>query len=298
MGTRLMFFVGTGEPLLHPRAFDLIETAKRNGFELVMYTNGTSLTEGTIRTLMDLRLDVLRVSLWSGTEEGFADQVGREAAPRFGDIVEGMKRLTRLKRERGARFPLLELCQSVTQHNTQDVERVVPLAQACGCDRLCFSPLVDFGEDAFRRFQPSAQDCEVLQEDLAGIIPRLAALSIESNIDTMLLHYRTGGRLWQHTPCYPAWFFSYIRSDGKVFLCQRNGKTTPALGDLRECGFPAIWNSAHYLNARRMASRCGGPATDGQYFCPFCSHSMNTHKVHRRFGPLRPALNLLRGVSN
>lgn len=293
MGTRLMFFVGTGEPLLHPRAFDLIKTAKSKGFELIMYTNGTMLTEETLGKLIDLRLDVLRVSLWSGTEEGFAEEVGVEAASRFRDVVEGMKRLTRLKRERNAGFPLLELCQSVTQRNTNDLERVVPLAQECGCDRLCFSPLVDFGEDTFRRFQPSTDDCRSLGRDLAKMKPRLAALSIENNIDTMLLHYRTEGGLWQQTPCYPAWFFSYIRSDGKVFLCQRNGKTTPSLGDLRENRFAEIWNNDLYRQARRMASQCGGSAAHGQYFCPFCSHSMNTYKVHRHFRFLRPAARLL-----
>ena len=296
MGTRLMFFVGTGEPLLHPRIFDLIESAKTRGFELVMYTNGIPLTESTINRLIDLRLDVIRVSLWASTEEGFAEQVGPDSSVHFGDVIDGMKRLSRLKKERGSQLPLLELCQSITHQNTDDLANVLSLAEATGCNRLCFSPLVDFGEDRLRRFLPSEQEGREISDVLRKMRSPLAALSITENIDTMLLHYRTGGQLWRYTPCYAAWFFSYFRTDGKVFLCQRNSQKTHAVGDLQEDTFFAIWNSDAYRKARRMAMNCGGPAASGEYFCHFCSHSMNLHKVHQRFRFIRPALRLLRGL--
>ena len=65
MGTREIYFVGTGEPFLHPEIFELIETAKAKGFKLTVYTNGMTLDEATVQKLIDLQLDVLRFSLWA-----------------------------------------------------------------------------------------------------------------------------------------------------------------------------------------------------------------------------------------
>ena len=67
MGTEEIYFVGTGEPFLHPRLFELIAAVKEKGFKLTLYTNGLTLDEATIRKLIDLRLDVLRVSLWASS---------------------------------------------------------------------------------------------------------------------------------------------------------------------------------------------------------------------------------------
>jgi len=296
LGTRMVFFVGTGEPLLHPAIFDFIEQTKRRGLALFMYTNGLALNEQTIRRLIELRLDVLRVSLWTPTAEGFEQQVGQGTAGQFQQIVDGMRLLSRLKREAGARFPELELCVSITQQGIKDLDACVPLAERVGGDRLCFSPLVDFGEQQLRAFIPAPDETRELRETLAVTRRRLRALSIDENIDTMQLHYRTGGQLWRHTPCYPAWFFSYLRSDGKVFLCQRNGRETRAVGDLFEARFAEIWNAAPYRAVRRVAMERGGPGHSGEYFCTFCSHGMNTQKVHRIFRYLRPAARALHRV--
>ena len=57
MGTQEMYFVGTGEPMLHPRIFDLVAIAKAKGFKLILYTNGLKLDETVIQKLIDLRLD-------------------------------------------------------------------------------------------------------------------------------------------------------------------------------------------------------------------------------------------------
>ena len=61
----MITFIGTGEPLLHPRAFEFISFAKEKRFEVKLFTNGTLLDESRIKTLIDLRLDTLSVSLWA-----------------------------------------------------------------------------------------------------------------------------------------------------------------------------------------------------------------------------------------
>ncbi len=62
MGTRQIILCGDGEPFLHPRLFDLISVAKDAGFSVVLYTNGTLLDEARLKHLIDLRLDIFKVS--------------------------------------------------------------------------------------------------------------------------------------------------------------------------------------------------------------------------------------------
>lgn len=293
LGTRSMYFVGTGEPMLHPRIFDLIAAAKDRGFELVMYTNGLSLNEDNVKKLLDLRLDVLRVSLWSATPDKFVEQVHGSTPKTFQSIIDGMALLARLKAERNTNYPLIELCQSITYHDVQDLEVIIPLAQKTGCERLCFSPLVDFNEDKLREFLPAPEGTEQICNTLKRMKGQLAKLNLANNIDTMLLHYQSGGKLWQKVPCYPAWYFSYFRTDGKVFICQRNTKATVPAGDLTECSFMEIWNNDNYRAFRKKAIACEGQGGIGGYFCNYCSHSMNSHRIHKRFRLFRPLQRLL-----
>lgn len=288
MGTREIYFVGTGEPFLHPDIFELIRTAKEKGFKLTVYTNGLTLDESTIRKLIDLRLDVLRVSLWASSAEKFAEQVRQMTPDKFDNIIDGMARLTQRKKELGASLPLLELCQTITSENLEYLDETVGLAQKTGCGKMCFSPIVDFEEDELTRFVPDPPDTKKVDRKLRAIKRELDSLSIEHNIDIMLLHYSWDGRIQDNIPCYPAWYFTYLRTDGKIFACQRNTFATEPLGDLKEQSFREIWNSEKYRAFRKQVSTCQGLQKVEGYYCDYCSHSLNSQRVHQRLRPFTP----------
>ena len=71
MGTRQIILCGDGEPFLHPRLFDLISVAKDAGFHVMLYTNGTLLDEVRLKYLIDLRLDILKVSMYASLLEEY-----------------------------------------------------------------------------------------------------------------------------------------------------------------------------------------------------------------------------------
>ena len=62
MGTSQIILCGDGEPFLHPHLCDLISVAKVAGFHVMLFTNGTLLDETRLKYLIDLRLDILKVS--------------------------------------------------------------------------------------------------------------------------------------------------------------------------------------------------------------------------------------------
>ena len=183
LGTQEIYFVGTGEPMLHPEIFELIDTAKKKGFKLILYTNGLALDEVTLRKLIDLRLDVLRVSLWASSAEKFAQQVPQITPDKFNSIIAGMELLTGMKKDLEADLPFLELCQTITNENLVDLDETVALAQKTGCEKMCFSPLVDFAEDELSQFVPNAPDKLAVSATLKKIKTRLDGLSIIHNIE-------------------------------------------------------------------------------------------------------------------
>jgi uncharacterized Fe-S radical SAM superfamily protein PflX len=78
LGTRKLYLIGEGEPFLQAQIFDFIKRAKSSGFHLEVFTNGTTLTEEKIQTLVDLHLDQLSVSIW--TAWGLCS-VARQSSP-------------------------------------------------------------------------------------------------------------------------------------------------------------------------------------------------------------------------
>ena len=293
MGTEEIYFVGTGEPFLHPRIFDLIAVAKKKGFKLIVYTNGLPLNEEVIRKLIDLKLDVLRVSLWASTPESFVQQVKQMTPDKFHGIIDGMSRLSQIKKELGASLPFLELCQTITDQNLDDLDKTVALAQKTGCQKMCFSPIVDFAEDELKQFVPDAPEKIKVSTALRKIKKQLKDLEIINNIDIMLLHYSWDGRIQDNIPCYPAWYFTYVRTDGNIYACQRNTYATTPLGDLRKDRFKDIWNNQAYRAFRRKVSTCEGLKSETGYYCDYCSHSLNTQRVHKRFRYFTPLKKLL-----
>ena len=68
-----IFMGGYGEPLFHPRILHFIEQAKGRGHRVSLITNGVLLTEAVARKLIDLKLDMLWVSLDGASAECYAD---------------------------------------------------------------------------------------------------------------------------------------------------------------------------------------------------------------------------------
>lgn len=293
MGTKEIYFVGTGEPFLHPQIFDLIAVAKKWGFKLIVYTNGLPLNEDVMRRLIDLKLDVLRVSLWASTPETFVQQVNQMTADKFHAIIDGMSQLSQIKKDLGSSLPFLELCQTITDQNLDGLDKTVALAQKTGCQKMCFSPIVDFAEEELRQFVPDAPEKVKVSASLRKIKKQLDKLGIIHNIDIMLLHYSWDGRIYDNIPCYPAWYFTYLRTDGLIYACQRNTYATTPLGDLRKDRFKDIWNNEAYRAFRRQVSTCEGLKSETEYYCDYCSHSLNTQRIHKQFRYFSPLKKLL-----
>lgn len=124
---------GWGEPLLHPRLFDMVGLAKSAGCRVGLTTNGMGLDREARQRLLDLNLDLLSVSIAGATRE---IHEGIRVTSNFPLILENVRELLRSRAERKSRGPKVELSYLMTRTNLAELPRAVELAGALGVDEL------------------------------------------------------------------------------------------------------------------------------------------------------------------
>ncbi len=280
-GLQTLQFVGAGEPLLHPDIAGLLGTAKAFGYRTLLYSNGLLLDEQTVRMLVDAQLDVLRVTLGDTTAEQFDRMHPRVKPGALDRILQGLARVTRVKQETTSATPTLEIGVPLSREVVADLDTMIGIAANAGCDGLFFSVVLDFGQEELKPFCLGPAEVEGACRVLRQVRERLDTLGLRHNIDGVIRRYALGRRVWKAVPCYSAWYFTFLRSDGKVTVCQRG---QDPMGDLRLTPFGEIWNGERYRDFRRRALR----DPDSPYDCEFCPHAVNNHRIHRVVGGLMP----------
>ena len=278
LGTGSMLLLGEGEPLLHPSILEMIAIARRAGFYVTLFTNGTMLDRDRIAALIGSGLDNLQVSLWASSRDEYAVSYPGTDPAMFDRVVAALQQFAARKAEAGSRTPRVVLHSTMTRFNARSAVTLADLAIRAHCDGLSLWPL----RTVKGQVEPMAvaQDAEQdLLGSLTAVRQRLDGLSLEHNVGQLELSYRVGREVWRKYPCYIGWIHSKIRADGTVVPCS---DCDLVLGSLGGTGFTEIWNGAPYRQFRRQArTRAGLSALAGSCDCGFCCHLENNTRVHR-----------------
>jgi len=93
--SKVCFFMGFGEPLMHPEIFDMLEYIRSSGLSVYLSTNSVLLDDETIHKLFDAGLSRLYLPLSSMTKEIYEDiRVGAD----FGTVVDNIDKCIRIRR--------------------------------------------------------------------------------------------------------------------------------------------------------------------------------------------------------
>lgn len=139
-----------GEPLIHPRFFELAEYAKAQGVRLTLSTNGTMIDREKAERLKALGMAYVGISLdgIGATHDHFR---GKEGA--FDKSVEAFRHCKAVGQKVGLRLTL-------SAHNVADLDGILDFIEVEEIDRVCFYHLVysgrgsgvtDVGHDDTRR---------------------------------------------------------------------------------------------------------------------------------------------------
>lgn len=238
---------GFGEPLLHPRFFDLLAYARaeRPWAKIVIYSNGMRLDDATCERLPHSGLTEINVSIDAAEPKTY------KRVRRGGDLAvvhENLRRLLRARRAAGARLPLCGVNYVLLNENEGELVRFVEQAAEIGVDFVnCITyATYDWG---FK----NRRTRESYQRELDAARARLVQLGLRCrSFPSDDLSWTDPARPFE---CDFFWGRSVrVAYDGTLTLgCCTPFKETYAYGNLLTTPFDELWNGPRFQHNRRLA---------------------------------------------
>lgn len=291
MGAHTIIIQGAGEPLLHPRLFDIIASVKDQGLFCRLLTNGTLLDNSMAQRLIESGLDSLRISIWANSPEELQIKSNEEESRKFSKILRGIEVLKKVKKRKNSTIPKVELHQVMTRKNYRSVDGFIKLAMEHHCSGIHFGHLIS------RRGQLDVYALSSVEETaslghLARLRPLMEKQGIQHNIDTLSLRYSLGERVWEHAACFTPWFRLRVLTDGTVKVCRGHDQ---AFGHLDTQSLEAVWNGKALKRFRRSVSTREGLArlaeTSDCRACCFFTENLRVEGIYRWLRPYHKIFN-------
>ncbi len=291
IGTHEIIFAGEGDPLLYPHFLDAVASAKSAGLYLNVITNGTLLNEDLVCKLIDMRLDLLTVSLWASSKEEYRKLYPGTRPDYYDRVIESLRLVTDLKARKKSSLPVLRLHRPISRDNYRTAETALDQALSGGCNQLTFAPVHSLKGDT-SSYKLSAEEEKSVSASLVYMKSALNKYNMNTNINVALQLYRIGENVWDVLPCYVGWVHSRVRVDGTIYPC---GRCDLPLGSLGKKSFSGIWSGEAYREFRKAAStREGLKSISKDCVCGYCCHIRNSIQVHRLFRWMAPLAPILR----
>jgi MoaA/NifB/PqqE/SkfB family radical SAM enzyme len=285
IGTPEVLLSAEGEPLLHPRFFDIVDCLRRARITLRVFTNGSLIDEPMARQIVGSGLDTLNVTFWAVNRAEHAEWHPGVNPEYLDRRKRGVKLLAQIKRESKRNAPSVNLQMPLNRLNFANIGERVDLALESGCNTVTFAFFRDWGGQ-FESHCLLPEDGVAVREEFQAAKRRLEAGGIKHNVDQYLARVELGAAAWRKVPCYAGWFQSYVKVDGTVMPCC---PCSLVMGNLRERSFSEIWNGTGYREfRRRSADPRGLEALQQSCNCANCCLLQDSVRVHRVFRWLSP----------
>jgi MoaA/NifB/PqqE/SkfB family radical SAM enzyme len=282
----LIIFQGDGEPLLHDRFFDMVSYARGKGLQVSFFTNGIALDAGMARNAVDAGISEIFCSLPAGSAETFGKINTKQKETVFPRILENLRYLSRLKKERGMEKPRLIMTHVI---HTMNARELVPMAEndiAVGADVMRFY-LVRL-DDNIRFLKLTPDDLDAVRDALPRIkeMSRGKPIELLDTTEFQLGHFEQQSGSWSkdvflEKGCTLGWNFCLIPASGELSFCCH----LRTVGYLKEKTFKEIWNSPEYQRFRFQAKFLSEYKKEKflngtPLFDDYCQHC-DTHQVIR-----------------
>lgn len=258
-GLRKLHLQGLGEPMMHPRFFDMVAYAAARGIEVSTNSNLTLLNPPRAERCVTSGLAWLHISIDSATPETYARIRVRARLER---VLENLAALVEARQRLSSERPRLRLVAVVMRQNLHELPDLVRLAHAYTIETIHVQHLChDFGEPSLpAQYQPMrefVQQQTLLEEDPERIERFFgAARAVAAELGVALRLPRTRPR--PHPPGTPGrqrcdwpWTGAYLSYQGLAMPCCM--VATPDrinFGNVARDGFATIWNGAAYERFR------------------------------------------------
>src|SRR5690242_998491 len=203
-----------GEPMMHPKLFEMIRYARERDVWVETSTNITLLNEERARKCLSSGLNQLFLAM-DGITKPTYERV--RVGANFETTMANVQRLLDLKRETGSRMRIV--MQLIAMRETQD-------------------EVADF----VRRWtRPEIDQVNIKHLDTWG--DQEAAITAHA-IDKEDVPVRR--------PCPNLWYHGYIFWDGTLVSCERDYDAKTPLGNVKDGGVLAAWHGEQMRKLRKM----------------------------------------------
>lgn len=258
---RELHLQGLGEPLMHPRFFDMVEYAVRKDIRVSTNSNLTLLNARRAERCVASGLGEIHVSLDGASAEVF-ERIRVRA--HFDRVLRNLDALLSARERLGSEQPRIRLIMVVMRQNLHELPALVELAHEHHIDTIFVQHLChDFGESSLpahyapmRRF---VQDQTLLEEDPQRIdryFSQARAAAQQFGVDLRLPRTQPRG----HPPGTPGpkrcdwpWKGPYISYQGLAMPCCM--VATPDrinFGSMAESDVRTIWHGETYESFRQQ----------------------------------------------
>jgi len=248
-----------GEPMIHPRFFDLVDLASTAGLKLTISTNGTLIDEVKAARLKGANVAYVGISL-DGIGE-IHDQFRRKEGA-FDAAVRGFRHCHEAGQKTGLRLTL-------TRHNVENIEQILDFIEREEIQRVCFYHLVPAGRGSklqvldpasARRAIDTLID-RVEQWHRAGVTRELLTVTQPADGAHLLLRMeREKHPNFAEAHRLLAWNGGGANSSGRgIANIDTTGNVHPdqfwqdvLLGNVKQTPFSTIWDGAHEPSAEML----------------------------------------------
>ncbi|MDB5073371.1 MAG: radical protein [Candidatus Eremiobacteraeota bacterium] len=249
---------GLGEPLLHPRFFDMVEYAVARGVAVSVNTNLTLLTPAKAERAATCGLEAIYVSVDGATPETY-ERIRVDA--RFDRLERNMRRLLETLARHGS-ATRVQVTAVAMRENLHELADLVALTARWGLSTLSVQHLChDFGESTLpARYAPMREfvaDQTLVDHDPARVAHAFDAARAAAKEHGVALRLPRVTPV-EHAPGTPGrsrcdwpWRGPYVAYDGTAMPCCMVATPDRAsLGNVVREGVDAVWNGAAYEDFR------------------------------------------------
>ncbi len=254
-GLRELQLQGLGEPMMHPRFFDMVAHAAARGIKVGTNTNLTLLNARRAELCVTSGLAELSASIDGATAETY-ERIRVRAY--FDRVLANLGHLLDARRRLGSATPSVRIVAVAMRQNLHELPDLVRLAHRLGVEAVFVQHLChDFGESAlpahYRPMRDFVEEQTLLHEEPARVERCFAeAREAARELGVELRLPRTRPR--EHAPGTPGpercdwpWRGAYVSYQGLAMPCCM--VATPDrinFGDVTARGAAAVWNGPEY----------------------------------------------------
>ncbi len=246
---------GLGEPMMHPRFFDMVRYACDRGIEVTTNTNLTLLNETRARQLLASGLETLYFSI-DGSTAATYERIRKRA--RFDRVVGNVERLLDMRARAGANHPGLRIVMVIMRQNLHELPELVKMAGAWSAEEMFVQHLShDFGEPTLpEEYRPlreyiaeqslAYEDQDRIERYFGEARKTAEAIGLKLRLPrTTPKRYAAGTRGRER--CDWPWTGAYISYEGYMMPCCMVATPDRAnFGKVTDHTLESVWNGPEY----------------------------------------------------